>query len=184
MKNLILFLSFLLFFSTFASELKILTFNIHCMKDDWKFRLEKISDYLASSSPEFIFLQEVCSQKGGEDQILFLKKKLQEKGYPLLQIEAQFTHIAWDIYEEYIVSFSKVQANKVQKGLLPRSPLERGYIGMNYNGDWFINTHLEFHENYYYHRERQIKFLIDNFSRTSHIILGQIAGILGNSLPR
>lgn len=164
--------------SAMASDLKIVSMNIHGLKDNWTFRVSKILDELIKLSPDVINFQEVCQNKQ-EDQISFITNYLRNNGYPLKTIETQFTHLAWDVDYEYIATFSKLDLEALDKGDLPNSPLQRGYIAILVKGFWVINIHLEHRRDYFEYRSEQIKFLIDKFKHDPHLIIGDF-----NSTPQ
>lgn len=153
--------------------MNILTMNIHCFKDDWKFRLSHILDKLNKISPDVIAFQEVCVDPvTHESEILYIQNFLTQNGYPINAIEAQFTHYAWDQFDEYIVLITKKNVSAIDRGFLPESLLQRGYIGFNIAKRWYINTHLEFRADNSQFRKNQINFLTNHFLNQSHLIMG------------
>ncbi|MGZ3790486.1 MAG: endonuclease/exonuclease/phosphatase family protein [Bacteriovorax sp.] len=186
MKNAFLFFSMLLLFtsslraqsSTIPSErslktMNVLTMNIHCFKDDWEFRLSHILTKLVEMSPDVMAFQEVCENPSThEGQIEYIKNFLIQRNYPLKAIEAQYTHLAWDQYSEYILLISKQEVSAIDKGFLPPSLLQRGFIAFNISDRWFINTHLEFRADNAQYRKNQIEFLTNRFFNLAHLIMG------------
>jgi endonuclease/exonuclease/phosphatase family metal-dependent hydrolase len=156
-----------------SSSINVLTMNLYCLKDDWEFRLSHILSKVAEISPHVIAFQEVCIDSvSKENQIDYIKTFLIQKGYPLKKIEEQYTHRAWDKYDEYIVMVSKENVTAIDKGFLPQSLLQRGYIAFNVNDQWFINVHLEFRADNAHFRKNQIEFLSNRFMNQAHLIMG------------
>ena len=187
MKNLIIIISSLFFvlsisakeldeshnIESSADAINVLTMNIHCFKDDWEFRLSHILTKVSELSPDVIAFQEVCENLSTkESQIDYIKKTLLKNGYPIKTIEAQFTHPAWDLYNEYIVLISKKQVLAVDKGFLPKSLLQRGFVGFNISNRWYINTHLEFRADNFNYRKMQIEFITNRFYNQAHLVAG------------
>lgn len=161
------------FFSARASsDTTILTLNIHCFADNWKHRLFHIMTKVVELSPDIIALQEVCSDNRWQDQREYIKQFLLSKNFPILTFESQFTHRAWDKYGEYLLIIAKNKSTKIDKGILPASPLARGYLGIEVNNTWYITTHLEHRADYWPFREKQIQFLIRKFSARPHVLFG------------
>lgn len=155
------------------ADFNIVTMNLHCIDENWRFRLSQIFDKMMEASADVIALQEVCvNQTSGENQIDFIHDYLNRHNFGVKTIESQFTHRAWDKYDEYIVLISKQRAEAVDKGFLPRSPLQRGYIAFNLGFGWVVDTHLEYANENVDFRRQQIKFLMDRFGNRAHLILG------------
>jgi endonuclease/exonuclease/phosphatase family metal-dependent hydrolase len=147
--------------------------NLHCFKDNWVFRLSHILDKVAEISPDVIAFQEVCSDPHSyENQIHYIRNYLSEKGYPIKGLEAQYTHQAWDQYNEYIVLITKHEVMRTDKGNLPKSILQRGYVSFLIDNKWFTNTHLEYHSDHYYDRRAQIDFLANRYPFQAHLLMG------------
>ncbi len=151
--------------------LNTLIFNLQCTKNDWEFRLNSLMDRIVKIDPDVISFQELCSSDS-VDMVEYLRKGLLQRKYPLKSITKKFTHPAWDKYREYIGIFSKHQFEKTVKGFLPKSPLQRSFVGALINGTWYVNTHLEHRADYAPYRYTQIKFLIDKFKDKNHVIMG------------
>jgi len=175
-KKIVITIFFLCFSITVFSRdgaMNIFSMNIHGFEDNWKFRINHILNHLITQSPDVIALQEVCVDQFTHDsQIDYIKTFLIDHGYKIKKIEAQYTHLAWNRYEEFILLISKQNVSKVSSGLLPKSMLQRGYISFNIKNRWYINTHLEFRNDNFTSREEQIKFLIDKFNNTPYVIMG------------
>jgi endonuclease/exonuclease/phosphatase family metal-dependent hydrolase len=155
------------------TQVKVISMNIQCFNDDWRFRLGHILDKFIEFSPEVIGLQEVCvDPQTHENQIDFINNYLVQRGYPVRGIAAQYTHRAWDKYDEYIVLISKLNVSAVDKGLLPVSLLQRGYVALKINDRWFVNTHLEYKAENAHSRKIQIDFIRQRFANQPHLIGG------------
>jgi endonuclease/exonuclease/phosphatase family metal-dependent hydrolase len=152
---------------------KIVTMNVHCYLDNWEFRFQKILDYLMSISPDVIAFQEVCTNpKAGTSQIDFIRNYLAGHGYPVNSFEAQYTHRAWDQFDEYVLMISKHQNQKVDKGFLPQSILQRGYVALNIDGNWYVNLHLEYRAEDAQVRNIQLDFIRQRFVNSPHMVMG------------
>jgi len=174
MRKLILVLLFTpAFFQTFSyagqMPLKIMSFNLHCLEDNWVKRLEIFAQEAARISPDIISLQEVCTTET-ENGIQFLKEKLMMAGYPLQELRVQYTHKSWDKYYEHLVILTKNKIEYSKQGYLPPSPFLRGYVALKIKGKWFLNTHLEFLDGNY--RTEEVKFLMNIFPSEQHVIMG------------
>lgn len=162
-----------------ASPQKMLTMNIHCYQDHWELRFNQILDRVRAIDPDVIAFQEVCtSPTTNHSQIEFIRNGLKARGFPLGTFESLYTHKAWDKFDEYLLMISKKPAYQVDKGLLPPSLLQRGYVGFQIDGLWYLNTHLEYREDNSPSRRRQLGFLFDRFKGQPHIISGDF-----NSYP-
>ena len=155
-------------------DFKILTLNIHCSHNNWKFRLTHILDKVAQISPDVIAFQEVCEEVSNREmQSAFIKSYLIKKGYPFQAMAEQFTHYAWDNkFKEFVLLISKHKVESIDKGFLPVSPLQRGYVAFLINNVWFINTHLEYKKENTSFREEQINFLMNRYQHLPHVIMG------------
>jgi endonuclease/exonuclease/phosphatase family metal-dependent hydrolase len=191
--KLLLFLVFVLIFDSLTlaqttlaqpyfkqlQQLKIITINLHCFEDNWKFRLSHILDGIVRISPDVIAFQEVCENpKTQESQIVFIKSYLSQRGFPIKAADVQFTHYAWDKYTENIMLISKQAPSRIDKGFLPQSLLQRGFLSFEINNQWFICTHLEYRTDLAHFRVAQINFLTSRYSQFPHIIFGDF-----NSAP-
>jgi endonuclease/exonuclease/phosphatase family metal-dependent hydrolase len=153
--------------------------NIHCLNDDWEFRLKHILNRFIETSPELIALQEVCiDSKTQLNQIEYIRDYLQQRGYPVRELRAQYTHVAWERFDEYVVLISKLRVAEFDQGFLPVSLLQRGFVAFNINQAWYINTHLEFKAENAIYRKKQIEFLMQRFTQAPHLIVGDF-----NSAP-
>ncbi|MBK7961941.1 MAG: endonuclease/exonuclease/phosphatase family protein [Bdellovibrionales bacterium] len=157
--------------------LKLVTMNIQCFAGDWQFRLSQILDKFIELSPEVIGLQEVCVDKESkQSQIEFIRNYLLNrpwgKTYDLRGLESQFTHEAWGRYDESLVILTKLKVSAVDKGFLPVSLLQRGYVAFLIDGVWYINTHLEYKSENAQARKSQIEFLVGRFAKQNHVIGG------------
>ncbi|MBN8537247.1 MAG: hypothetical protein J0M15_09340 [Deltaproteobacteria bacterium] len=160
-------------------SMNIFSMNLHCFAGNWQFRFEQILNKILELSPDVISLQEVCTTFNGNlNQIEFIKKYLMDRRYPLQKIVAQFTHPAWNQFNEYLVVITKQNVLAVDQGLLPTSELQRGYIAIKLNPFWYINTHLEYKMENSAYRQMQIDFLIQRFLNEAHVIGGDF-----NSAP-
>jgi endonuclease/exonuclease/phosphatase family metal-dependent hydrolase len=148
---------------------KILSLNLHCFENNWASRLELLSQQIAIISPDIISFQEVCTSPS-DDMIKSLEANLSRYGHPRMQTYSLFTHMAWNKYREHLVVMAKRQVQNQDLGLLPESPLRRGYIALEVDGQWFINTHLEYLDPRY--RGQQIAYLIGHFRNRPHIVMG------------
>lgn len=163
----------------FNSNLNIFSMNLQCFAGNWQFRLEQILNRVLELSPDVVSFQEVCTTQNNDlSQIEFIKKYLTDRRYPLQAIVAQFTHPAWNQFNEFLVVITKQNVLAIDQGMLPQSPLQRGYIALKLNPFWYINTHLEYKLENWSYRQRQIDFLIQRFSNEAHIIGGDF-----NSAP-
>ena len=126
---------------------------------------------MAKLDPDVISFEEVCVD-GSENMIGFIRSGLRSRGYAYKSYVKVYTHKAWDKYDEYMLMFSKHNAQKTQRGSLPHSPLKRSYQAMKIADSWFVNVHLEHRRDYHPYRENQVKFLISNFKNEKHIIMG------------
>jgi endonuclease/exonuclease/phosphatase family metal-dependent hydrolase len=161
------------------ASLSFFSMNIQCFTGNWQFRLEQILNQVLVLSPDVISFQEICTTKKGElSQIEFVGKYLTAHGYPLKKVAAQFTHESWGQFNEYIAIYSKINPLAVDQGPLPASILQRGYVAINLNQLWYVNTHLEYKLENATYRQRQIDFLVQRFSKVPHIIGGDF-----NSAP-
>jgi endonuclease/exonuclease/phosphatase family metal-dependent hydrolase len=152
---------------------KIVTMNIHCYQDNWDFRVQQILNYFISTNQDVIALQEVCTDPSqNHSQIDYIFRYLSNHGYPIRSFEAQYTHPAWNQYDEYLLVISKHPNQSVDKGFLPQSPLQRGYIGLFIEGRWYINIHLEYRHDQANFRRQQLDFLKTHFHDSPHIIMG------------
>lgn len=164
-----------------SNNFKILTLNIHCAQNDWKFRLTHILDEVVRISPDVIAFQEVCEEDSKrETQFIFIQTYLIKKGYPFKTMSEQFTHFAWgNKYKEYVLLISKHKVESIDRDNLPASPLQRGYVAFLINKVWYINTHLEYKSENAKFRQEQINFLISRFQYFPHVIMGDF-----NSSPK
>lgn len=156
---------------TSASTFKILSLNIHCFEDDWQKRLDFICQYIAKNDLDIISLQEVCEDENGNatDYIL---QKLNEYHYPVNSFCKRFSHLAWNKYREHVLILSKHHADDIRDADLPHSPFQRVYVAMKLKGCWFINTHLEFQEEWKEFRRAQIEFLATEWKNEQAVIMG------------
>lgn len=168
-----IFISFL-FLASFAVEaksLKAFSFNLHCTFDNWQARVDEIARYLAKTQPDIISFQEVC-----EDQNNNMPKgiieALKRHGYPVVSVERQNSHLAWDKYDELQMVISRRPTEETYKGLLPKSPLQRAYVALKIDGIWFVNVHLEHNNDNAKYRAEQVMFLIEKFKNQPHMIMG------------
>ncbi|MBL7671369.1 MAG: endonuclease/exonuclease/phosphatase family protein [Bdellovibrionaceae bacterium] len=157
--------------------LRLVTMNVQCFTGDWQFRLSQILDSFIELSPDVIGLQEVCVDKESkQSQIEFIRNYLVNrpwgKTYGLRGIESQFTHEAWGRYDESLVILTKLEVSAVDKGFLPASLLQRGYVAFLIDGVWYINTHLEYKSENAQARKNQIEFLMGRFAKQNHVIGG------------
>lgn len=153
-----------------------LTFNLHCFDENWEKRLDLLAKEVALLSPTVLAFQEVCTSETAS-MIEALREKLIKAGYPLQETAAQFTHRAWDKYDEYVIMMSKEPVEGIEQGFLPASPLMRGYVAFKIRGRYFVNTHLEHLDPKY--RKEEIEFLTSLFSTGPHVIMGDL-----NSNPK
>lgn len=163
-----------------ASTHPFLTMNIHCYDGDWKFRFNHILDQIVRLNPEVIALQEVCTLPSSqeENQIEFIHNGLLKRGFVIGSSEALFTHKAWDRYDEFLLLISKKSPSAKEKGLLPRSPFQRGYVAFQIDGQWYANVHLEFHQDHARFRRQQLEFLHKRFEGQPLLLAGDF-----NSTP-
>ncbi len=154
-----------------SEKLSILTLNIQCFKNNWKFRLAHILSPIIKNGVDIVSFQEVCKSKE-QNQIEFIAKFLKKHGYDLKSLAYQFTHKAWDKYDEDLLIFSKHKAQKIKRGFLPWSPLQRAYVALKINDVWYVNIHLEHKKEYYKYRRDQIHFLVKEFENTDHVFMG------------
>lgn len=162
-----------------ATQRQLITMNIQCYQGNWEFRLQQILNHFLSLGPDVIALQEVCTQPStGSSQVEYIRQYLSSRGYPLQTFEAQYTHPAWNQFDEYLLVISKHRSQGVDKGFLPDSPLKRGYVGVEIDQSWYIDIHLEYREDQAHFRRQQLDFLKHRFQNRSHIILGDF-----NSAP-
>lgn len=160
------------------SSVKVLSFNINCTFNNWTDRFNEAIKEIKKIDPDIVHFQEICLGDG-QDQITYLKNAFKNAHFFLPYSYAKKTHRAWDKYDEYILSFSKIRPTQFEIDDLPYSPLQRSYIALNIDGYWFINTHLEHREDYEIYRLNQINFLINHFYGTGHMIMGDF-----NSEPK
>jgi endonuclease/exonuclease/phosphatase family metal-dependent hydrolase len=163
--------------NTSAAKVQIVTMNIQCFAGNWKFRLSRILDTFIELSPDVIGLQEVCEDRvNNVSQIEFIRSYLSGqtsgRGYNIQGLEAQLTHQAWGQYEESLVLLTKLKVSAVDKGLLPPSLLQRGYVAFQINRVWYVNTHLEYLPENALARRNQFEFLMGRFAGQDHIIGG------------
>lgn len=169
--SLNVFLSFCSLSWARGNSMKVMTMNIHCFKDNWRFRLTHILNRVIAENPDLVSFQEVC-KSDTVSQVKFISQYLLKNGYHLSSATTQFTHRAWDSYDELLMSFSRHKVKNMDKGFLPWSPLRRGYIAMEIDGKWFINVHLEHRPDYARYREEQLNFLATRFVNIPHVIMG------------
>ena len=169
-------------FSTETQKLdrtQVITMNVHCFEEDWEFRFKHILDQIIKMNPDIVALQEVCvDPKGSGDQIDFIKNYLKHKNFSASNLVTQYTHRAWDRYDEYLLMFSRLPAQVLDHGLLPPSLLQRGFIGLQIQGVWYLSTHLEYRADNASYRAEQIDFLINRYKNQSMVLMGDF-----NSAP-
>ncbi len=177
----IVILFFLIVSYNFASATtRLISMNIHCLNDNWRFRTEEILNKFIELKPEVVSLQEVCiDRKSGENQIEFINNYLLSRGYPLIAIESQYTHQAWGQYDEYLVIFTSKKITHINKGYLPQSLLQRAFLSFLIEGTWYINTHLEYRNIDIQIRRDQLDFLSRQFEWWPHVLMGDF-----NSSPK
>lgn len=147
--------------------------NVHCYQDNWQFRFQHILDFIIQLDPDLIALQEVCSGPTESiNQFDYIRQYLSQRGYPTNTFEGQYTHPAWGKYDESLLMISKHRNQWVDKGFLPASKLQRGYIGLLIDGRWYINTHLEYHADNAQFRKAQFDFLRDRYQGQTHVLMG------------
>jgi endonuclease/exonuclease/phosphatase family metal-dependent hydrolase len=147
--------------------------NLHCYHDNWELRFHRILSEIIEIDPDIVSFQEVCTDsKTHDSQIRFIQNFFSSHGYPVNTLEFQFTHPAWGQFDEYLVTVSKYGNQGVNKGLLPKSLLQRGYIGVRLENTWYVNTHLEFRADNSNYRNEQLIFLQNRFTGNPHILLG------------
>lgn len=170
---------FLFAIESFATS-RLITMNVHCLNDNWQYRTEQILNKFLELNPEVIALQEVCKDsQTKENQIDFIYRYLNSRGYPLKALEAQYTHDAWGRYEEYLVLITNKNVSKIEKGYLPISLLQRAYLAFLIEGTWYVNTHLEYRSFDNEVRRQQLAFLVRQFEWWPHVIMGDF-----NSSPQ
>lgn len=173
LKMFLLFALFTIGGFAWSAPLQFLSMNIHCYQDDWEFRFNQIIDRVVALNPDLIAFQEVCTSPSlHHSQIDFIRGALRQRGFPIGTFESLYTHRAWDRYDEYLLMIAKKPASMIDKGLLPPSLLQRGYVGIQVEGHWYINIHLEFREDNVSSRRQQLGFLYDRFKGKPHIIAG------------
>lgn len=170
-KHLLLFILILLPSILKAETLHTVSFNLHCTFENWEARVDEVAQQLAKARPDFIAFQEVCLDTDN-DMANGILQALARHGYPVVSHQTQFSHFAWDKYDEYLMVISRHRIQEVQKGFLPKSPLQRSYLGAKINGIWFVNVHLEHSKNYAQYRDTQVQFLVNKFRDRRHIIMG------------
>jgi endonuclease/exonuclease/phosphatase family metal-dependent hydrolase len=154
-------------------SLAVFTMNLHCFNDNWEFRFNNILQRLIEISPDVIAFQEVCENPSThESQIAYIKNFLNQKGYPIRAVDTQFTHLAWGKDNEFIMLLSKYDVSVVDKGMLPSSVLQRGFLGFRIFDRWFINTHLEYRSDNGAYRKTQIDFLTSRYWDQPNVIMG------------
>jgi endonuclease/exonuclease/phosphatase family metal-dependent hydrolase len=89
-----------------------------------------------------------------------------------------YTHKAWDRFDEYILILSKKTVSATNHELFPPSLLQRGFVALQWNNIWFVNTHLEYRNDNSNFRNQQIEILRQRFLNTPHVIMGDF-----NSAP-
>jgi endonuclease/exonuclease/phosphatase (EEP) superfamily protein YafD len=150
---------------------KIASINIQCLSHSWMQRYEFIATELASQNPDIIALQEACTE-GGTDGIAFMVDKLAQRGWRTQAKIEQFTHVAYDRFDEYVVLLSRLPVEAREGGKLPYSPLTRSYAALKVAGTWYVNTHLEHKDEWSHYRSAQIGFLRNRFANESVILMG------------
>lgn len=148
-----------------------ISFNLHCVLEDWKMRIDEIAKHMARARPDFIAFQEVCIDQFN-DMPQGILEALARHGYPVASHHIQYGHMAWDKYDEYLMVISRHPIQREEKGFLPKSPLQRSYLAYKVNGIWLINVHLEYRDDWASYRAEQVRFLIDKFKGRPHIIMG------------
>lgn len=152
---------------------RIITMNLHCFEDQWEFRFRNILDYILEINPDVISFQEVCTEPEQKiSQIDFIYNYLRSHNYRIQTFEEQYTHPAWNRYDEYLLMISKYSSSKIDKGFLPRSLLQRGFIGLTIDGRWYLNSHLEYKQENAEMRKAQIEYLKERFWNAPQILMG------------
>ena len=154
-----------------ARSFHVLSFNIHCTFESWELRIEELARILGKIRPDIIAFQEVCRDQAN-DMPQEILRALRRNGYPVSSYETQFSHMAWDKYEELQMTISRHRPEEIIKGLLPKSPLQRAFLALKIDGVWYINVHLEYLDDYADYRSQQIRFLTEKFEKTPHLIFG------------
>ena len=150
---------------------KTLSINTHCFEDDWQRRLDYICQFITQNDIDVISFQEVCEYDQGNatDYIL---QKLNDYGYPVNSFCKRFSHMAWNKYREHVLILSKHHAEDIRDADLPHSPFQRVYVALKIKGCWFVNTHLEFQEEWKDYRRNQIEFLASEWKNEQALIMG------------
>ena len=135
--------------------MKVLSLNLHCFEDDWENRFDFICKHIAENDYDVVALQEVCEYEEGNatDYIL---EKLNHFGYQVNSFGKRFSHMAWNQYREHVVILSKHHVEEMRDSDLPYSPFQRVYVAMKIQGCWFVDTHLEFKEDWKDYRLAQV----------------------------
>ncbi len=155
------------------AQQRIVTMNLHCFEDHWEFRLQNILDYIISVDADVISFQEVCTEPETQIiQIAFIYDYLRTHNYPVQSIAEQYTHPAWNRYDEYLLMVSKHPSQAIDKGFLPKSLMQRGYIALLIEGSWYINLHLEYLQENASMRRTQIEYVQNRFEQAPQIIMG------------
>jgi endonuclease/exonuclease/phosphatase family metal-dependent hydrolase len=153
------------------ADVKVFSMNLHCFEERWQQRFDTILTTLIEEDIAVYSFQELCIGEG-EDQVAYLLQRLQELHPGEWTHRSLFTHRAWDKYDESLLIVARGQDHSLRSALLPVSPLRRGYVAVQVGDIWFVNTHLEYHEDNAEYRLRQLEYLADEFGGQSHVIMG------------
>jgi len=153
------------------SGFKIFSMNLHCFEADWKKRFETVLARLAPEDIAVYAFQELCIGSQG-DQVAYLSRRIRELHPGAWSSNSVFTHRAWDKYDELLLIMARGSSLSVRSALLPFSPLRRGFVSIQFEGAWFVNTHLEYHEDNSAFRLEQIGHLVNEFDAQPGIIMG------------
>jgi len=153
------------------SDIKIFSMNLHCFEEHWQERFNTILKVVAQKDIDVYAFQELCIGEG-QDQVAFLLRHLQELHPESWTSKSLFTHKAWDRYGEYLLIVARGNELPVRAAMLPDSPLPRGFAAVRVGDTWFVNTHLEYHEDNAAYRLKQLEYLVDEFNGQAHVLMG------------
>lgn len=177
MKALIFVILSLISMTALATEVRILSMNMHCALGEWQKRTLIVVEEIIRLNPDVIGFQEIC-KNNDVDMKEFIWEELNKRSYFESRNSIR-THRTFIKYHEELFIVAKVSSDKKFHGKLPAVPtLENMYLGLEIDGISFITTH--FHFALPHIRRKQYEAL-SSFTPQKTIVFGDMNSNPGNS---